>query len=220
MVVGDAKPIPELLEMIDSHQRVLVVGCRGCVTVCNVGGEKEVGIIATALRIARKKEGRPPSVGEATVNLQCEPDDLDELDGLAGQYDAMVSLACGVGPQFLAERYPGMAIYPGINTRFIGGAVEHGVWSEKCQACGACLLHDFGGLCPIARCSKSLMNGPCGGSAGGKCEVDPDVDCVWHQIVERMEAQGRLHELEPGYGHKNWMTARDGGPRRRVLKER
>lgn len=124
-----------------------------------------------------------------------------------------------MGPQFVSERYPKAPVFPGINTTFIGGALAHGMWSERCQSCGDCLVHHFGGLCPIARCSKSLMNGPCGGSAGGKCEIGPEVDCVWHLIVEKMERMGRAEELERVWPVKNWITARDGGPRRRIRED-
>ncbi|ADK85589.1 putative zinc-finger protein [Desulfarculus baarsii DSM 2075] len=219
MIVGDAKPLEEILRMIEGRPKVLVLGCRGCVTVCNVGGEKEVGVLATALRIARKKRGLAPTVDERTLERQCDPEYIEELADVAEGYDAIISIACGVGPQFVSERYPKAPVFPGINTTFIGGALAHGMWSERCQSCGDCLVHHFGGLCPIARCSKSLMNGPCGGSAGGKCEIGPEVDCVWHLIVEKMERMGRAEELERVWPVKNWITARDGGPRRRIRED-
>jgi len=219
MIVGDSKPLEEILSMIEGREKVLVLGCRGCVTVCNVGGEKEVGILATTLRIARKKAGQEPQVDEMTLERQCDPEYIEELAEVVDNYDAIVSIACGVGPQFVSERYPDAAVFPGINTTFIGGALEHGVWAERCQSCGNCLVHNFGGLCPIARCSKSLMNGPCGGSAGGNCEISPEVPCVWDQIVHKLEAMGRLDELEQVWPNKNWLTARDGGPRKRVRED-
>ncbi|MCF8032405.1 MAG: methylenetetrahydrofolate reductase C-terminal domain-containing protein [Desulfarculaceae bacterium] len=219
MIVGDSKPLEEILAMIEGREKVLVLGCRGCVTVCNVGGEKEVGILASTLRIARKKNGQAPGIEEMTLERQCDPEYIEELAEVAENYDAIISIACGVGPQFVSERFPGARVFPGINTTFIGGALEHGVWTERCQSCGNCLVHNFGGLCPIARCSKSLMNGPCGGSASGNCEISPDVPCVWDQIVKKMDAMGRLDELEQVWPNKNWLTARDGGPRQRVRED-
>ena len=205
MIVGDSKPLEEILAMIQERDKVLVLGCRGCVTVCNVGGEKEVGILATALRIARKKQGRPATIDERTLERQCDPEYIEELAEVAGDYDAVISIACGVGPQFLSERYPALRVYPGINTTFIGGALEHGVWSERCQSCGNCLVHNFGGLCPIARCSKSLMNGPCGGSANGRCEINSETDCVWQMIYDRMGRLQRQQELTAAAGrHRGW----------------
>jgi len=219
MIVAEPKPIKELLEMVKDFNRILVVGCKGCVTVCNVGGAKEVAILASSIRISRKKMGREIEVGEHTLERQCDPEYVDELKDMIGDYDAVISIACGVGPQFLSERYPSSRIFPGVNTQFMGGAEEHGIWSERCAGCGTCVVHYFGGLCPIARCSKSLLNGPCGGSSNGKCEISKDVECIWDLIVRKMMEQGRLDELIEFKPPKSWITARDGGPRRMIREE-
>ncbi|RLC26200.1 MAG: hypothetical protein DRH56_04880 [Deltaproteobacteria bacterium] len=219
MIVAEPKPVSELLEMVKGLGSILVVGCKGCVTVCNVGGSKEVGILASTLKIAARKQGREIRVGEHTLERQCDPEYVDELKDMIGDYDAVISLACGVGPQFLSERYPEARVFPGVNTKFMGGAVEHGVWSERCAGCGQCVVHYFGGICPIARCSKSLLNGPCGGSNHGKCEISKDVDCIWDIIVRKMMAQGRLEELVEFKPPKSWATARDGGPRQFIREE-
>ncbi len=219
MIVAQPKPIKEILEMVKDKKKLLVVGCKGCVTVCNVGGAKEVGILAASLRIARKRSGQEIQVDEHTLERQCDPEYVDELKDIIGDYDAVISIACGVGPQFLSERYPSTRIFPGVNTQFMGGAVEHGVWSERCAGCGTCVVHYFGGLCPIARCSKSLLNGPCGGSSHGKCEISKDVECIWDTIVRKMTEQGRLNELIEFRPPKSWTTARDGGPRKMIREE-
>ena len=219
MIVAESKPIKELLEMVKDFKKILVVGCKGCVTVCNVGGAKEVGILASTLRISGRKDGRDLVVSEHTLERQCDPEYINELKDTIEDYDAVISIACGVGPQFLSERYPEKKVFPGVNTKFMGGAVEHGVWAERCAGCGTCAIHLFGGLCPIARCSKSLLNGPCGGSSHGKCEISKDVDCVWDMIVNKMTEQGRLSELLEFRPPKSWTTARDGGPRKMIREE-
>lgn len=219
MIVAESKPIKELLEMVKDFKKILVVGCKGCVTVCNVGGAKEAAILASTIRIAGKKEGLDVVVSEHTLERQCDPEYINELKDVIVDYDAVISIACGVGPQFLSERYPDKKIFPGVNTKFMGGAVEHGVWEERCAGCGACAIHLFGGLCPIARCSKSLLNGPCGGSSNGKCEISNEVDCVWDLIVTKMMAQDRLDELTVFRPPKSWTTARDGGPRKMIREE-
>jgi ferredoxin len=219
MIVAEPKPIKEVLEMVKDFRKILVVGCKGCVTVCNVGGAKEVAILAATLRIARKKSGQEIEVGEHTLERQCDPEYVGELKDIIGGYDAVISIACGVGPQFLSERYPGVRIFPGVNTQFMGGAEAHGIWSERCAGCGTCVVHYFGGLCPIARCSKSLLNGPCGGSSHGKCEISKDVECIWDTIVTKMMEQDRLDELIEFKPPKSWTTARDGGPRRMIREE-
>ncbi len=219
MIVADRKPLAEILEMIKDCDKVMITGCKGCVTVCNVGGAKEVGILASALKIARKKEGRPLEVVERTLERQCDPEYIEQVKGEVNDYDAVVSMACGVGPQFLSQAYPDQRFYPAVNTTFFGGAVAHGIWEERCAGCGTCIIHHFGGMCPIARCSKSLLNGPCGGSAGGKCEISKDVDCIWDMIVRKRMEQGRLEDLLEVKPAKDWATARDGGPRKSVREE-
>lgn len=219
MIVAEAKPVKEILEMVKDYKRVLVIGCKGCVSVCNVGGAKEAAILASTLRIAGRKNGGEVEVGEHTLERQCDPEYVDEVKDIVENYDAVISIACGVGPQFLSERYPHKRVFPGVNTKFMGGATEHGVWAERCAGCGQCVVHFFGGLCPVARCSKSLFNGPCGGSDSGKCEISKDVDCIWDMIVRKMMAEGRLRELVEFRPPKNWTTARDGGPRKLVREE-
>lgn len=221
MVVAERKPIEEILEMIKEFDKVLLTGCKGCVTVCNAGGEKEVGILASALKIARKKEGREIEIDEITLERQCDPEYIDQLEDPISKnnYDAVLSMACSVGPQYIAKRFDTVLVYPMLNTSFIGGSLEHGVWAEFCQACGTCAIHNFGGLCPIARCAKSLMNGPCGGSSGGKCEISPETDCVWHLIYERMSRLGQLDKLGNVVMFKDWTTSRDGGPRKIVRED-
>jgi ferredoxin len=219
MIVADRKPLAEILDMVKDMNKILIVGCKGCVTVCNVGGAKEVGILASTLKIARKKEGRPLEVDERTIERQCDPEYIELVKGDVGDYDGVISMACGVGPQFLSQAYPDQRFFPAVNTTFFGGATQHGIWEERCAGCGTCVIHHFGGLCPIARCSKSLLNGPCGGSAGGKCEISKDVDCIWDIIVRKKMEQGRLDDLLDVTPAKNWGTARDGGPRKSIREE-
>ena len=219
MIIAESKPIKEILEMVSDFRKVLIIGCKGCVTVCNVGGSKEVGVLSSALRISARKNGKDIQVGEHTLERQCDPEYVDEIKDIINDYEAVVSIACGVGPQFISERFPFAKVFPGVNTKFIGGAVEHGVWAERCAGCGQCVIHHFAGICPIARCSKSLLHGPCGGSNHGKCEINNDIECVWDIIVRKMMEQGRIDELLKFKPAKSWTTARDGGPRRLVREE-
>jgi len=219
MIVGERKPLDEILEMVKDAKKILIVGCKGCVTVCNAGGTKEVGILASTLRLARLKEGNPIEIDELTLERQCDPEYIDALEERLMDYDLVLSMACSIGPQFIAEKFPEVNVYPALNTCFMGGAKEHGVWAEYCQACGDCKIHLFGGYCPIARCSKSLLNGPCGGSSDGKCEVDKEIECVWHLIVTKLMEQGKLDRLTGVKPLKNWTTSRDGGPRKIVRED-
>ncbi|MBN1992208.1 MAG: methylenetetrahydrofolate reductase C-terminal domain-containing protein [Anaerolineae bacterium] len=214
MIIAEQKPLVKIKEMLAGQQKVLVLGCGTCVTVCFAGGSKEVGILASSLRMAAKLEGQPKIVDEMTVQRQCEWEYIDPLLEKLDDYDAVLSLGCGVGVQALAERFPDKPILPGLNTSFMGLPTEQGVWEERCQACGDCILDLTGGICPIARCAKQLLNGPCGGSQNGRCEIDPAVPCAWHLIWERAEKLGLRDRLLAVQPPKTWTTSRDGGPRR------
>ena len=140
---------------------------------------------------------------------------FEEVTQKINDADAVLSLACGAGVQLLARIFPDKCVYPGVNTTFIGLVEEQGKWLESCLACGDCKLGKFGGVCPIARCSKSLLNGPCGGSADGTCEVDPEnIDCAWQLIYDRLEKIGQLENLTEIEEPNDYSTAHDGRPRR------
>lgn len=220
MIVADQKPVSEIKEMLRGKHKVLAVGCGTCVAVCFAGGQREVGTLASAVRMATELAGEPVEIDETVVQRQCEAEYIEYLRDRLNEYDAILSLGCGVGVQSLADRFPGTRVLPGLNTKFMGGPTEQGVWVERCQGCGNCLLDYTGGICPISRCPKQLMNGPCGGTdGGGRCEVDPSIPCAWYNIWERMdklELQEQLMEIRPP---KDWSTSRDGGMRRVVRKD-
>jgi ferredoxin len=218
MVKAKPKPIGEIIEVVKDFEKVLVAGCDGCVTVCEAGGLKEVQVLASSMRLYFTKERQRIEIDETSLTRQCDREYLEPLLDKIDSYDAVVSLACGVGAQFMAEMYRGKPIFPGVDTCFIGSTEERGVWVERCQACGQCILASTGGICPIARCSKRMLNGPCGGSEKGSCEVDKDTSCGWHLIYERLKELGQLDRFEQPTDPKDWVTSRDGGPRR-IVKE-
>jgi ferredoxin len=214
MIVAEQKPLDEIKGLLGEAQTVLVVGCGTCVTVCFAGGDKEAGILASSLRMASRIDGTPKDVTHITVQRQCEVEYIDPLADSIRQADVVLSIGCGIGVQALAERYPDKVVLPGLNTSFLGLPSEQGVWEERCAACGSCILGVTGGICPIARCAKQLLNGPCGGSQGGVCEIGHETPCAWQLIYDRLNAQGRLHLIEELQPAKDWSTSRDGGPRR------
>ncbi len=214
MIVADKKPIEEIIEELKDRERILILGCNECVTVCEAGGKKEVGVLASALRMYFLNQGQEVKIDEVTLERQCDHEYLEEIRDSIDQYDAVLSLACGVGVQFMAEKYRTTPVYPGVNTCFLGATEERGLWTERCQACGSCLLATTGGICPISRCAKRLLNGPCGGSTTGKCEINQDIDCAWQLIVDRLKALEKLDEYEKLAPIKDWSTDRAGGPRK------
>jgi len=214
MIIAEQKPFEEIKGLIAGAEKVLVVGCGTCVTVCFAGGDKEAGILASSLRMATKIDGAPQDVTHTTVQRQCEWEYIDPLKAEIEQADVILSLGCGIGVQALAERFPQSIVVPGLNTSFLGQPTEQGVWEERCAACGSCILGLTGGICPIARCAKQLLNGPCGGSQNGECEIGKGTPCAWQLIYDRLKAQDRLHLLMDIQPAKDWSTSRDGGPRR------
>jgi ferredoxin len=219
MIVGERKPLAEILKAIEPYKKVLILGCGECVTVCMAGGDKEARETALALSIARRKAGNPLEVKSHTVERQCEFEYLESARQMVEEADVVVSLACGVGVQTMNMHYEDKQTLPGLNTTFMGMPVESGVWMENCLGCGSCVLEETMGICPIARCSKSMLNGPCGGSQDGKCEVSKDIDCAWHLIVERMMKFNKLEQLQEVKPPKDWTPSHHGGPRKMIRED-
>jgi hypothetical protein len=215
MIIAEQKPIEEIKEFIQTHQRILLLGCGTCVTVCNAGGEREVATLASVLRLGTGKD-----IVEYTIERQCDAEFFDKVMAIADTCDAVLSMGCGVGVQLAARVFPDKPVYPTLNTQFLGINEGAGQWTEACLACGDCKLGIFGGVCPLTQCSKSLCNGPCGGSEHGRCEADPDnIECGWQKIYDRLKAIGRLDILEKNEPPRDWSNTHDGGPRKIVRRD-
>jgi ferredoxin len=191
MIVGDLKPLEEIISAIKDFKQVLVLGCGSCVTVCLSGGEKEAEQLSRDLSQIRHYQGFPPKFAVGSILRQCEKDLVHEYQ----------------------EIPPGT---PALNTTFLGASDKPGTWTEKCKGCGDCILIHTGGICPIARCAKSLFNGPCGGSKGGYCEVGQGTPCAWTQIVARLKKMDRLQSYEEIRTTKDWKPGGASGVRGRV----
>jgi hypothetical protein len=170
MIIAERKPFAEIKAMLAPYKKILIVGCGTCVAVCLAGGEKEVGLLASQLK-------RP-------------------LCDFTADYEAIVSMACGAGVQFLKQLCSLHPVFPAVNTTFIGVNNEVGYYTEACRACHNCYLGITGGICPVTMCPKGLLNGPCGGTVNGHCEVDPEKECAWSRIYHRLELEGRLDNLK------------------------
>jgi ferredoxin len=218
MIIGEQKSLEEIQALIGEAEKVLVLGCGTCVTVCFAGGSREAQILSSSLRMSSKLAKQPQDVIDVTVQRQCEWEYLDEIEKEIKDADIVLSLACGIGVQAIAEHFPNTWVVPGLNTTFLGIPSEQGVWEERCAACGDCVLGLTGSICPIARCSKSLLNGPCGGSEDGHCEIDPDVPCAWQLIFDRLTSMNKQEVLLELQQPKNWQVSRDGGPRK-IIRE-
>lgn len=219
MITAEQKPIDEIREMIAPYKRILVLGCGSCVAECAAGGERETAMLASALRIAAKMKGEEFLIEERTLDRQCVKEFVIQLDDVIDGYDAVLSLGCGAGVQAVAEMFQEVPVIPALNTGFLGETKEQGFWVENCVGCGDCMLDYFGGVCPLARCAKQLLNGPCGGSVEGKCEVNPEIECAWQLIIDRLSRFGRLGNLEEVYPIKDWARKQGVGPRKIVRED-
>jgi len=196
MIVTAPKPLDEILDSICPYRKVLIAGCDGCTQPPR--GIREAKTLSQLLELGGKLRGKDFQFKVTTVVKQC--DSFLTASALKPQMDgaeAVLSLACGAGVQTIAELFPDLPVLPAQNTHFIGVEDrEGGILEERCTACGDCLLARTGGICPVTRCAKGLLNGACGGARNGKCEMDPARDCAWELIFQRLEKQGKLDLLK------------------------
>jgi ferredoxin len=148
MIVGDLKPLEEIVSAIKEYKQVLVLGCGSCVTVCLSGGEREAEQLSRELSQIRHYQGTPPKFEVGCILRQCERDLVLEYQDLPAGTDAVLSLACGAGVQTLADAFEPLPVIPALNTTFLGASDKPGSWTEKCKGCGDCILIHTGGICP------------------------------------------------------------------------
>lgn len=202
MIVVEQKPLEDILDMVKGSNRMLVLGCDGCSGIYQVGGEKQAEILSSMLRMENKAKGGDKEgdlkIEASTVLRQCDKEIIREaFEGSIGSYDAVLSMACGAGVQTVAEVFPEKLVLPAVNTKFIGMQDrEMGDLHERCSACGDCILDETGGICPITRCAKGLLNGPCGGQVEGKCEVGGyENDCAWVLIYKKLKEFEKIDQF-------------------------
>ena len=210
MIGQTQKPIEEILEYLEGKEKVVLVGCGGCATVFHTGGETEVKEMAKTLTKRGKQvlAAIAPPFGEFTCYAPWSKSRLGQYRKEIEESDAILMFTCGDGLQvvresILEEEFDLVKpIYPGTNPiGHMGGGPA--LFKEKCQQCGECELGKFAGICPLTQCAKGLLNGPCGGSKDGKCEVDPERDCAWIKIYERLKALGELEKMKKIAGPKD-----------------
>ncbi|MDK2891881.1 MAG: hypothetical protein PWQ49_273 [Methanohalophilus sp.] len=179
--------------MLEDAGKIFVIGCGVCATKLHVGGEPEVKQMCCKLQEAGKDV-----IGGAVAKAACNVKSMNallELDPRIGETDSLLIMSCGSGLSIIAS-VVNLPVYPATNTCSLGGISCGEVKENQCAMCGDCIANFFGGICPTARCPKGLLNGPCGGSMDGKCEVDPEKDCVWELIYVRLKDLGRLDLLD------------------------
>lgn len=202
MIIAKQKDLTEIAKMVAPYSRIYVVGCGMCVTYCSAGGPEEVEKLAERLMAGREDL----ILEKGMIPRQCSEKFIERLEEKTRDFEAILSLGCGNGVQAVAMRFPDKRVLPALDTQFIGIEKESGVWTEMCMACGDCILWRTAGICPVTRCAKSLLNGPCGGSQEGRCEVSKDIPCAWQEIYYGLKRLGLLDYLKGAVQIKAWRT--------------
>jgi ferredoxin len=195
LIILKQKPFEEILKALEGEKRVYLVGCADCATTCQVGGEDQLkemkeklekaGITVTGYSVFDTACLR----GEVRQQWKAHKAEMDAADSL-------LVMACGTGTQTIGDALA-YRVHPASDSLFVGEVQYLGKYAEKCSACGQCILEITEGICPVTRCAKGLLNGPCGGSKNGKCETDPEKDCAWALIYNRLRERGKLDKMKP-----------------------
>jgi hypothetical protein len=209
MLTTKQKPLEQIMGYLDKEKNIFLLGCKGCAEGCQTGGEKEV------LEMKQKLEAAGKTVtGTSLIDFMCNEGlvraTLKARESTIVASDSLLALCCGVGVQATSAVVDKM-VHPGCNTVTMGG--RHAEWreGERCMECGDCVLEHTGGICPVSRCSKYLMNGPCGGSSKGNCEVSPNIPCAWQLIIDRLTKLGRLDKMQTIVPPKDWSKSLTAG---------
>ena len=208
--ITEQKPLEEIMQYLDKCGSIYLIGCGTCATMCHTGGKSEVLAMKDNLEAAGKKVA-----GWMIIPTACDEltrDALGENASDIDKADCIVVMTCAFGVQTVAL-YTDKPVYPALNTLFIGKEESPGYFTEVCMQCGSCVLGQTASICPLVRCAKSLLNGPCGGSVEGKCEISPDTPCAWQLVYDRLAALGQLDKLEEIQPVRDWSTSLSGGPR-------
>jgi ferredoxin len=216
ITITKQKPLEEILPSLEKAKKVYLIGCGTCATICHTGGRAEVLAMKEKLEAEGKKVTGWMVIPTACDELSREA--LKENAEAVESADAILVMSCAFGVQTVTM-YSDKPVYPALNTLFVGKEETPGHFIEVCMQCGNCVLATTVGICPLVRCAKSLLNGPCGGSVDGKCEVSPDTPCAWQLIYDRLEALGQLDKMEEIVPVRDWSTSTSGGPRRFVLSD-
>jgi len=195
MIIQKQKEFETIQQTLEPYTKVFIAGCADCATACKTGGEEELAAMKAKLEELGKE-----IVGMAVFDTACL---RGEVRKIAGEHqaeideaDAILTLCCGSGVQTIGDYLAEKPVVPGVDALFVGETIRAGKYKETCQACGECVLDLTDGICPVTRCAKGLLNGPCGGYKDGKCEVDPEQDCAWVLIYERLKARGHLDKMK------------------------
>ncbi|HMK61958.1 MAG TPA: methylenetetrahydrofolate reductase C-terminal domain-containing protein, partial [Dissulfurispiraceae bacterium] len=201
----------EILDVLRPYERVGVIGCDGCAKACATGGSAQVGEMTEILK-SHGKDIVFDVTPERTCYLNKSRDAISPHTEKLKSSEALLVLGCGGAVQIIRQ----LTEEDGITIPVKSGLDSVGHMDtiifgdlavEQCGECGQCVLNDTGGICPVTKCAKSLLNGPCGGAENGKCEVDRNRDCAWAAIYSRLKALGELDRLSKYVEPKDYSKA-------------
>ena len=208
------KPFSEVIQLLDRFNRVFIIGCGTCATMARTGGRDEV----------LEMKNRLQETGKLVTGWAVIPTACDEMTGETARENeeaiknagCSLVMACALGVQRVNSYLNSKAVIPALDTLFIGMEETPGTFYEACAQCGQCVLGETAGICPLTACNKGLLNGPCGGTNNGKCEVDKEKDCAFTLIYRRLKEQGRLDLMRKYHPPRNYQAV----PRPRFINFR
>jgi len=215
MIITQQKPFSEIQDLLHEKRKVFLIGCSLCATTCQSGGEDQVLEMRERL-ISEGKEVLGYAILEAVCNVLNSKKELRQKKNELAETEAILVMACGAGVQTISELQK-LPVVAALDSLFLGNVKRFGQFEERCSLCGECILNKTGGICPVTTCSKGLMNGPCGGMSNGKCEVDPDKDCAWVKIYERLKELGKIEAIEEIFAPRDY--SKDAKPQGLILKK-
>ena len=205
------KPFDEVEQLLDRFDRVYIIGCGTCATMTRTGGIDQV----LEMKEQLQEQGKLVT-GWTVIPTACDEMTevaLKENDEAIKNANCILVMACALGVHRLSL-YISKPVIPALDTLFIGMEDSPGNFHEVCAQCGQCVLGETAGICPLTACHKGLLNGPCGGTDNGKCEVDKEKDCAWTLIYQRLKEQDRLDLMRKYHPPKNYQVV----PRPRITE--
>jgi len=207
MIITKKRDYEELKENIKDYRSFFLLGCSECATLCCTGGQPELNSMKEEL----EKEGKKVT-GTFVAKTGCQvlgtKVELKPFKEAISESDCILVMSCGAGTQTAVELYDDKPVYPTNDSLFLGNMTRLQMFDERCSLCGKCILDKTGGICPVTACPKGLLNGPCGGTNEGKCEISPDAECAWVRIYNRMKRLNKLEEMMEAVKPKDWSAHR------------
>ncbi len=195
------------MEKLKNYRSFFLIGCSECASLCGTGGDPELASMKEAIEAEGKTVTGTllPKTGCQTLGTKIE---LKKDKEACAAADAIIVMSCGAGTQSAVEIFPDKPVFPSNDSLFLGNMTRFQIFDERCSLCGECILDQTGGICPVTGCPKGLLNGPCGGTDNGKCEVSPDIECAWVRIYERMKKTDQLEDFKKTLEPKDWSASR------------